>query len=257
MISGECYNGAKLTKYAFMKIQWNAVTWYSKLLALALFVALPFIGFYGGQKYEDLRMVGNLGMAMLAAQNFQNPSTIPEYYRNVAEWQTNRSDAGGFSVAYPIDFPLDDINAAAPSTYWRLSGNGTPGNLYFTLNIPKVFEPQTNFNDARLTVGSSRDGTAIQNCLAPDQTGGPAQATSTTMINGIPFAVFHASDAGAGNYYETTSYRALHAGQCYAIEYTVHSSQIANYPAEYHLQPFDGVKLKDVLDRIVGTFQFR
>jgi hypothetical protein len=240
-----------------MKIQWNAVTWYSKLLALALFVALPFISFYGGQKYEDLRMAGNSGMAMLTAQNLQNPSPLPEYYRNVAEWQTSRNDVGGFSVAYPIDFPLNGINSAAPSTDWRLRGNGTPGNLYFTLTIPKVFEPQTNFNDARLTVGSSRNDAALKNCLTPDPTGGPAQATSTTMINGIPFTAFHASDAGAGNYYETTSYRALHAGQCYAVEYTIHSSQIANYPAEYHLQPLDETKLKDVLDRIVGTFQLR
>ncbi len=35
-----------------MKIQWNKVTWYSKVLALALFVALPFIGFKLGMCYE-------------------------------------------------------------------------------------------------------------------------------------------------------------------------------------------------------------
>src|ERR1044072_2461483 len=37
-----------------MAIQWNKVTWYSKLLALILFVALPFTGFYLGIKYESL-----------------------------------------------------------------------------------------------------------------------------------------------------------------------------------------------------------
>lgn len=35
-----------------MKIEWNKVTWYSKLLALALLVLLPFIGFYFGVQYE-------------------------------------------------------------------------------------------------------------------------------------------------------------------------------------------------------------
>ena len=35
-----------------MKIQWNKVTWYSKLLALALLVFLPFIGFYFGVQYQ-------------------------------------------------------------------------------------------------------------------------------------------------------------------------------------------------------------
>ena len=34
-----------------MKIHWNKVTWYSKLLALILFVALPFIGFCLGVRY--------------------------------------------------------------------------------------------------------------------------------------------------------------------------------------------------------------
>ena len=41
-----------------MNIEWNKVTWYSKLVALALFVALPFIGFYLGVKYEKAREAG-------------------------------------------------------------------------------------------------------------------------------------------------------------------------------------------------------
>ena len=34
-----------------MKVEWNKVTWYSKLLALATVVILPFIGFILGMKY--------------------------------------------------------------------------------------------------------------------------------------------------------------------------------------------------------------
>lgn len=34
-------------------IKYNQVTWYSKLLALILFVALPFIGFWAGMKYQE------------------------------------------------------------------------------------------------------------------------------------------------------------------------------------------------------------
>ena len=77
------------------------------------------------------------------------------------------------------------------------------------------------------------------------------------MINGIDFTVFHFSDAGAGNIYETTSYRTVHGGQCWAIEYTIHSSQIGNYPPKYGLQPFNEATLHDVLDRIAGTFKFQ
>jgi len=34
-------------------VKFNQVTWYSKLLALILFVALPFLGFYAGMKYQQ------------------------------------------------------------------------------------------------------------------------------------------------------------------------------------------------------------
>lgn len=35
-----------------MKIEWNQVTWYSKLAALGLLVALPFAGFYAGVSWQ-------------------------------------------------------------------------------------------------------------------------------------------------------------------------------------------------------------
>lgn len=35
-----------------MKIEWNKVTWYSKIIALILFVSLPFIGFCLGVSYQ-------------------------------------------------------------------------------------------------------------------------------------------------------------------------------------------------------------
>ena len=38
-------------------IQFKKVTWYSKWLALALVIALPFIGFYFGMQYQRAVMV--------------------------------------------------------------------------------------------------------------------------------------------------------------------------------------------------------
>ena len=34
-------------------MQYNRVTWYSKVIAMILFIALPFIGFYLGMKYQE------------------------------------------------------------------------------------------------------------------------------------------------------------------------------------------------------------
>ena len=232
-----------------MKIEWNKVTALSKAVALALFVALPFIGFWYGIQYGELA-------AYLRLENPSAATTTTGYYGNVAEWQVNRDDAAGFSIAYPIDFDAQAGYAAKPSSDWRAGANGAPGLTRFTLTIPRAFEPQSNFADAKLTVGDSGDARAVANCLAPDPTGGPAAPTSSVSLNGTPFTEFHSADVGAGNYYETTSYRTVHAGRCYAVEYTIHSTQIMNYPASYHLRPFDKAKAADLLDRIAGTFTF-
>ena len=224
-----CYNDA-------MKIEWNSVTWYSKMLALALFVALPFIGFWYGMQYGA--SVGYLAVqrdnaASVAAPTVSAADNGSEYYGNPAEWQSYSDTKGGFAISYPIDFPTDENYPSSPSTDWTILNDGTAsGVLSFTLTIPASFEPQTNFADAKLTVGWSGDSGAVTQCMAPAIGGGPSgSATSSVILGGMPFTVFHSNDAGAGNYYETTSYRTLRAGRCYAVEYTVHSSQIANYPA--------------------------
>ncbi len=231
-----------------MKIEWNKVTWYSKYLALALFVALPFIGFYFGKAYEEIKWLSS--DASILAKSVVKTS----YYDNVSEWQTDANN-NDFSIAYPIDFQTDDNHSTAPIDDWRIGTTGGQGLKLFTLTIPKVFEPQTNFDEAVLSVGMSNNKKAITDCLAYE-IGDGITATSTAMIDENLFIVFHSADAGAGNYYETTSYRTIHNGACYALEYTIHSSQIANYPASYNLYQFDKAKIQDVLDRVVNTFKF-
>ncbi len=236
------------------KIVWNKVTPLSRIIALALFVALPFIGFYLGTKYGETAAYLESAPGSVAASSSANAGS--DYYANAAEWQTASGDRAGFTIAYPIDFAADQIYLPASSTDWRVGANGISGLKLFTLTVPAAFEPQTNFADATLTVGASADAAALRGCLLEDQSGGPAQATSSATVNGIQFIVFHSNGAGAGNYYETTSYRTLHAGQCYAVEYTIHSSEIMNYPSSYGLRPFDRGALTALLDRIIGTFRF-
>ena len=244
-----------------MKIQWNKVTWYSKFFALALFVALPFIGFYYGMQYG--KIVGTIGQAPVptasTATTPESADTSAAYYNNPTEWQVDANNtAGGFSIAYPIDFSTQDNNSATPSTDWRVNySDNIPGIKYFTLTVPPAFEPQTNFADVTLTVGASENATAITECLTPDQSGGEATTTSSVIINGVEFMVFTSNTAGAGNLYKTISYRTLHADKCYAIEYTIHSNQIGNYPPSYNLQPFDESKIDSLMQNIVGTFKFQ
>ncbi len=242
-----------------MKIEWNKITWYSKFLALALFVALPFIGFYYGVQYG--KIVATIGQAptttVRSTTVAPGATAATAYYDNPAEWQTDANNvAGGFTIAYPLDFDTQDNYPATPSTDWRLDANGVLGVKYFTLTVPRAFEPQTNFAGATLTVGAGGNNTAVAQCLTPGANEGPITATSSMTVNGINFTVFASTGVGAGNYYETTSYRTLHAGKCYAVEYTVHSGQILNYPSSYNLRPFDDRQINSVMQNIVGTFKF-
>ncbi len=227
-----------------MKIVWNRVTPLSKFFALVLFVLLPFIGFWLGTQY---------GKALSLINGTPGTSN---YYQSVASWQKDSNDPD-FSISYPIDFEYQDNYTGQPTTDWRVGASaGELGVNAFTLAIPRSFEPQTNFADAKLTVGHSENSAAVEHCMKQDQSGSTATPASTASINGTAFTVFHSSGAGAGNFYETTSYRTLHAGGCWAIEYTIHSTQIGNYPASYGLQPFNKTNVTDLLDRIVGTFNF-
>jgi hypothetical protein len=239
-----------------MKIEWNKVTWYSKCLALALIIVLPFLGFYFGEKYGEIKGFFNGYDVSVQVPQGAAAAAGSDYYSNVAAWQTDQRDDAGFSIAYPIDFPMDDNSSVTPSDDWSMNAFGTTGIKVLELDIPKAFEPQTNFDDAKLTIGRSSNDVAVRECLSPS-TEGPTTAVGTTTVNGTVFSVMTSSDAGAGNYYETTSYRALHGGQCYAVEYTIHSSQIANYPASYGLHPYDDAKVASVLQKIAGTFQFK
>jgi hypothetical protein len=243
-----------------MKMKWNEVTSFSKILALILFIALPFVGFWFGIQYgEALQAVQNFGAGGGTAPTSAASGTAAAnygYYENVAAWQTDKN-AVSFAISYPIDFNYQDNYVHNPVTDWRTgAAPGETGVTMFTLTIPGTLLPQTNFADAKLTVGYGVNAAATADCLKPDASGGPATATTTAMLGGVPFTVFHSTGAGAGNYYETTSYRTLYGGKCWAVEYTVHSTQIGNYPPSYGLTPFDDAYVTGLLDRIVGTFQF-
>jgi hypothetical protein len=81
-------------------------------------------------------------------------------------------------------------------------------------------------------------------------------AVGTVAINGVTFDKFTSSSPGAGNLYDTTSYRLIRDSQCYAIEYTIHSTQLANYPASAGVKAFNSATVTAQLTSIVSSFKF-
>ena len=158
-----------------------------------------------------------------------------------------------FSFTYPSEFSVSG-GGVGYSTGW-MDFATTSGMVLAKLTIPSTFEPNTNFGDATFTIGTSADPAAVKSCTT-FSAGGTKAAESQVIINGTTYTKFLESDAGAGNDYQTTSYRTVRNNQCYAVEYTIHSANIQNYDPSQGITAFDQNKVNSVLESIVQSVRF-
>ena len=139
------------------------------------------------------------------------------------------------------------------STAWQNEAT-TSGLVLAIATLPRSFQPNSNFGEAKLTVGTSADPNAVSSCsIGPVALG---IIKSTVTINGVPYAKITYSDVGAGNIYDTTSYRTVRNGQCYTIEYTIHSSNIGNYDPAQSITAYDKAAVTNVMESMVQSVTF-
>lgn len=74
-----------------MKIIWNKVTWYSKLLAVIVLAGTIWLGFYFDSEFKK---VADIKPAVV-----QNASNV-----DTSDWKTYRNEKYGFEIKYPIDW---------------------------------------------------------------------------------------------------------------------------------------------------------
>jgi membrane-bound inhibitor of C-type lysozyme len=166
------------------------------------------------------------------------------------------TDAGKtFSFSYPKQYVLSGGDIGYTQDWSYLSVFGDLGLVLARINIPGTFfAGKTNFGDARFNIGTSDAPGAVENCLHFQYV---EQGTiGTTTINGRQFSKIQFTDVGLGNYYETTSYRTVYNNQCYAVEYTIHSSNIQNYDSSMGVKEFDKVKITSMLEGVTQSFKF-
>jgi len=157
-----------------------------------------------------------------------------------------------FSFAYPNKFILSG-GEIGYSQSWSAE-TAYSGLLLTVVNIPRSFLPNTNFGEAKFTVGVSADSDALKNCLVSDY--GDMGTTSVAIIGAKKFTKLTFVGVGAGNYYDTTSYRIIYDNQCYAVEYVIHSSNIYNYSPDQGIKEFDKTKIAPVLEDMARSFRF-
>lgn len=154
-----------------------------------------------------------------------------------------------FSFDYPSQFTVSAGNSS--TTQW-MQNTTVPGTILAQVTMPPSLQPNTNFQGATFTVGTSNKSSAVSNCLV--QKNGNA-SSSVVTINGTSFTRITYGDAGAGNFYDIVSYRTVHDNACYALEYVIHSTNIQNYPPGTITQ-FDQSSVQSMLESMVQSFRF-
>ena len=154
-------------------------------------------------------------IVLMPAKQNNVPSIISPVTTVSTSTAVYKNDAEGFSFSYPNQFSFADSQTLLDQP-WEYNTSAT-GTLISRVLIPKSIQPQTNFSEAYFDVGVSTDTEAIKNCFVSPV--GNEVDVSTSTINGVDFRTFHYSDAGAGNFYDVTSYHVLRIWQmfCFGI----------------------------------------
>lgn len=184
-----------------------------------------------------MRLVSSLLATLLVAAAL-SPATA-------ADATKSYKDRHGFSLQIPVtasvetdtqeNGQLDMIPEAAVVV--SLNPNGFKG---------------TNLGDASVSVGVSKDPTIVAACSAGKAAQGEKPAGSATL-GGVKFMRFTFEDAGAGNRYASTVYRATSGGDCYEVVEFLHWAAIENF-SPGAIKQFDRAKVEAELHGIARSF---
>jgi len=131
---------------------------------------------------------------------------------------------------------------------------GISPSLCFVLNSKPYAD--TNLESAAVAVSILKNKTNIGDCgtFTSQELNGGQVSDSVQGGNGVVFITAKATDAGAGNFYETHFNRAFYGTICYEIDETTHWTNAQNYsPARAE---FDKADVWSKLDVLRNGFQF-
>ena len=84
-----------------------------------------------------------------------------------------------FSFSYPSDLSVTG-GGGGYTQNWMVNAT-TSGMILAEINVPQSYLAGTNFADAKFTVGTSADPSALATCLTYNPTGGKAQAATLDL----------------------------------------------------------------------------
>lgn len=210
-----------------MNIEWNKVTWYSKILAVIVFLLTFYVGFVLGQKTSEISEI------------YVYPTNPVNNSYNLS--QTYSNSAKGFSIKYPTGFIVGEAYK-----YEELGPGKEINGVEF--GISKSIATGTNLSSDSYISVEQISGT--QSCTADlflDQVKAQILKEGNTT-----YSFASSIGAGAGNRYEETVYAIPGTSPCTAVRYFVHYSVFENYPPG-SVNQFDKQALLKQFDAIRHT----
>ena len=110
----------------------------------------------------------------------------------------------------------------------------------------------TNLGNASVSIGISKDPTIVAACSTGQAAQGEKPA-GTATLGGVKFTRFTFEDAGVGNRYASTIYRATAGGNCYELVEFLHWAAIENF-SPGAIKEFDRAGVEAELHTIVRSF---
>ena len=183
-----------------MAIIWNKVTWYSKLLAVIVFVGAVWLGFYFNSEFKK---VAGIKHVQSVVQKMERVDT--------SDWKTYEDEDMGYSVAYPESYHvaykhnLVNYNENSPE-YVKGNPNGVKIQFYrgnaFGLDLTKSYQREELFK--------SYYGSDASIARLPTKVEGIAPVGEFTYRNSIlsgpggAFDVYYAFAKDGKSYYTAT-----------------------------------------------------
>lgn len=167
--------------------------------------------------------------------------------------QVLESASFGFRIEYPKgwtaqrDFRRSYLANGTWKTYATQGSQGTP--------VAALVMPGSNhITDAEVRIGVSRAPEEVESCSKPPSSLRDG-STDRERIDGADFVRFEAGDAAMSHYLDVRSYRAVHAGACYAIDLLVYGTnpQVYDPPA---MPPFSKQQAFAAMRDVLQSFHF-
>jgi hypothetical protein len=189
-----------------------------------------------------------LAIALFAVMKFFKPTAVVNNNLNTNQpTPSNLETYTDNSYNFSIQYPKDDVFSQGSQYAFAAQ------NSLISINLPESYYPGTNLGEASVIIGVTSTPALVNNCLQPQLENEKVQGVKN--IDNKEFIRFIGEGVGAGNIYDTTSYRLVYNNSCYEIVLLMHSGNIGNYPTGA-VKEFDRLATLEKLNIIAETFKF-